>query len=71
MLLSATYGVPTASIRASRVRACAFRKATLIFEKASSIQHFAVIVSHAATMCLWTLVNRTPAERREHDKRHV
>jgi hypothetical protein len=22
-------------------------------------------------MCLWTLVNRTPAERREHDKRHV
>ncbi len=47
MLLSATYDVPSASIRASRVRTYAFHKATLIFEKASSILHFAVIVSHA------------------------
>ncbi len=37
MLLSATYDVSSASIRASRVRDCTFRKATLIFEKASSI----------------------------------
>src|SRR5918998_5236686 len=44
--------------------------ATLIFENASSIQHFAAIVNHAATMCLWMLVNRSPAERQEHDKRH-
>ena len=62
MLQSATYDVPSASLRGSRVRGCAFRKATLIFEKASSILHFAVIVSHAATMCLWNLVDSTPAE---------
>ena len=59
MLLSATYDVPSASIRASQVRGCTFRKATLIFEKASSILHFAVIESHAATMCLWNRINRT------------